>query len=569
MAVPTETQAKTYLQDTIRIYEQLRRYASENSSGSITNFLANQVTLQGDATVGDYVPELAARVVSTRNRIDGALRESAAAMDSCLRMYAQVLGNVPEIDAQSILTRLYDDAIVNAKRITSRGFVFGSVSTVSATGNGVIYRDNLDENGLVLENQHADAKNARVISDASSGAAGRNEEVFEVRGSQASRDSLKLAGSGARITAAALSARASAQLMQNPSFSTVGGTATVPTSIPGWTSSITVNASNFQYLDGSVGGTVNPAVQGSIIYRDFPGDSTPYALQCLNTAGWSLTQSLEVNRPNLSTAVPYFLSFAFKKSASNADGTLTLSLGGSTITTTSLASSPYNDTAWHVVVLGDTIGVPGKSNWYKNFNAANLTMTISRQGSSTGTVTIDDVIFAPMVSFDGSWYAMLGGSTQWKRYDQYTWTDSENTTASAQIQNWLWRAYGRYYPAAPASPTAAPTLANTGTGALTAGTHVAAYTYVDTNGVESGPSPISTAPTFTGSQGANITGLPASPGSNVATLKIYLSHAGATTPLYYSGVSVTAGTTSASNINVADGALLVASLAGVSFAEPS
>lgn len=565
----TESALKIMFNDTIRVYEQLRRFASDNSSGTITNFLATQATLQGDTANGDYVPELLARVTSTRNRIDGALRESAAAMDSCLRMYAQVLSNVPEIDAQSIISRLYDDAIANNKRVTSRGFLFGAYTNVgSPVGTGVIYRNNKDENGLAIENQHADTKNARCISDASSGAAGRNEEVFEVRGSQASRDSLALSGSGARITAAAISARASAQLMQNPSFSTVGGTATVPTSIPGWTSSVTVNAANYQFLDGSVGGTVSPAVQGSIIYRDFPGDSIPYALQCLNTAGWSLTQSLEVNRPNLSTSTPYFLSFAFKKSASNADGTLTLSLGGSTISTTSLSSAPYNDTAWHVVVLGDTIGVPGRANWYKNFNAANLTMTISRQGSSVGTITIDDVIFAPMVSFDGSWYTFLGGSTQWKRYDQYTWADSSDSFAQSQIQTWLWRSYGRYYPACPPNISATPSVALLGGGAgnVDNGAHSYQYSSVDLFGQESAPTS-TVAVTVVDKTTNGKVFVTALTGANTAFAhyNIYRSKAATTTPLYL--VGTTTGSTFTDNI--ADSALpATVPVTGVTWLEP-
>lgn len=568
MAVPTEAQVKTFTQDTIRIFEQLRRACAENSGTNglgyaINNFLAELVTLQADTLVGDYTPQLLAQIAATRADLDGALRSASNALDYCLRMYAQVLSNVPEIDSQSILSRLYDDAITNSKRITSREFVFGSVSTVSASGNGVIYRENLDENALVFENQHADVKNARCLSDASSGAVGRNEEVFEIRGSQASLDSLKLAGSGDRTSISAVSARASSNLMQNPSFSTVGGTATIPTSIPGWTASNTVSASTYQFLDGTVGGTISPVVQGGIVYRDFPGDTTPYALQCLATS-WSLTQSLELQRPNLQPGVPYFLSVALKKSSSGTDGTFTLTLGGSA---TSVALTGYSDTNWHVVVLGASNGVPGAANWYKNFNSANLSITIARSSGTTGNVTIDDVIFTPFASFDGSWYVLLGGTTQWARYDQYAWTDTESATASAQIQNWIWRSYGRYYPACPASPSAAPTVALAGAGAgnVTTGTHVWGYTLVDVNGVQGGVSPSSgslnvPSPGSNGKVTVTIGALP----SYGLQWDVYRSAAGTTTPLLYSGST----TGSTYTDNVADGSLTLAPPAGVSFNEP-
>lgn len=575
----TEAQVKTQMQDVTRLYNTQLLAAGTNSS----NWVSNQNTLNGDL-VGDFVVELTERVASSRARLAAVLDEWGDATVPLLRAYGQVL-SVPETDEGSILTRIYDDWITNSKRISSRGFVFGSITAAGGNvGNGTIYRLNLDENLLVIENQHADAKVARCLADSMSGA-DRHEELFEVRGAAGARDGLKLAGSGARSQINALSARSSAPLVLNPSFSQttpavpsgVASTSTALTGITNWFSNSAWGAGAAGPATGNLAFSGNynalSGVAGTDFYRDFPGDANPASVQGTATA-WCLAQSLEANRSKFVPGVPYYLQIAWRRMGSG-DGTLTLGIGNNTSGTTTKSAAvditSISNNAWSTLQMA-----LGSASWFKNFDSAALSLYVARTAGTTGSVAVDDILFAPFASFDGSWYAIVGGMTQFLRLDQFTWTDAEynlpSSTApyTAMFQYWLWRSYGRYLPACPVIPPTAPTLAVSATaGAITSGTHVAAVTFVDANGVESGPSPISGSISFDGTKKADFSAIPVYPNAAVVTKKLYLSHAGATSPLYYIGTSISNATTTATAVGVADGSLTVAAPAGVTLLDPT
>lgn len=472
MAALSESAVRTIWQKAIWIYEQQRRAAATTSS---TNFITLQAALIA-ALSGDYVNDMTARIQGTRQKLTTILNDASSATEVVFRYYAQAI-DTPETDVQSAITRVYNWFVTNSYTIPSRLFVWASPAAAGGnTGNGTIQRLNTDSDSNPIENQIADAKTAKCVADATSGTE-KNEENFEFRGGAAATDNLTFAGSGKKTNIASLSARASQRFIRNASFSqgTPAGATAVPTDITSWTSSITVSGTNYEIIGGT-------GVNG--FYRDFPGDTTPLALRLKATGTTTLSQNLETLRSSFSTAVPYYCHVAWRRKGT-ADGTLTLTLGASS---TAVDITTGTADIWNILKIG-----LGAANWFKVFGNAGLSLSISRTSATTGNVDIDDVVVAPMANFDGSWYSVIGGSTQFLLDDSFTFTDTEQGSAQAVpqgvLQSWLFRTSGRYLPAKTMAPLTAcvAALAGAGAGNVENGNHSWKYTYVHSGGGESAP----------------------------------------------------------------------------------
>lgn len=271
---------------------------------------------------------------------------------------------------------------------------------------------------------------------------------------------------------------------------------------------------------------------------------------------------------------------AYKLALTINDNTTTSQTGasGDNVTDGSLgaAVTTANHNGYNLLEL------PASSNndlWLKNWDQAAAAVVLTITKTSGNYVLLDRLIFTAFIPVvdprNGRTYfftLFVSGATAWLYRDTGTIADSE--VGGVIVQDLSHRSWGRYYPAAPATPTAAaPTGAQSATaGSCTSGTHVIAFTYVDKDGIESAVGASSTSFSLADSaHSVDVTGLPASPPSNVKTLNVYMSKAGTTTPLYKTNVSVNAGTTSATGangVNVADGSLTVQPPAGVTIAEP-
>jgi hypothetical protein len=412
VAAPTEAECQDQIRRIIEILEDTDNFANANAA----NFLADY-----DALVpllkSDYAADILTPLDEYRSRIAGLLRSGAALLQGGLRTYAKQLG-VPERDAGGILTRIYERFHAANLRVKSRGFSFGTPSAGGGnSGDGTLYRLNVDENNYAIESQTADAKTVKCIQDRHSGAP-VHREIFEIRGAQRSRDALKLEGSGLVGFLRALSARDSEAFLTNPSFDSFGGTTTAPTSIPGWTP--TTSISNF-------------AMDTTNYYRADQGVTAPAALKI--TANDGLTQLFSTQNAVFDFLTPYYCQVAWNRQVGAGDGTLTLTLGNVTASVALVAQ-----TGWNV------LKIPlGPGNWFKNFNKQSMALKIELASRTTGYVLVDDVVLAPMQSFDGGWYALVGGSTPFLRDDVFTFSDTET---GAIIQKWLWRTYQRYLPSA-------------------------------------------------------------------------------------------------------------------------
>lgn len=417
MATPTEAEVQTQISNLIAIFQELRKHGNVNSSGNISNYIAREDTYV-QSLEGDFIPEALSGLSQFRAGINSSLSRDVcrAALDPLLRQYAKVVGTITETDPEGILDRLYDHFVTNSSTVNSRNITHGSPSAGSNIGGGTINRLTVDENNYELEAIPVEAMRADCIRDEHLGAV-EHEEVFEFRGQDAEKDNVAITGSGSRIEVRALSARNS--LLSNASFSQFSGTIASPTAITNWT--VGSDIANFQLDETNY-------------YRDFQGDSTPRAL--IFETNESISQNFNIRRLQLDYNTPYYCQVAYNRQVGSCDGRLTLTCGNQTADVVLSAQ-----TGWNVLRIA-----VGQGNWPKNFvDVENPVIKLQLTGRTSGTLLIDDVIFAPYTPWLGTYYAIVGTATPFLYGDSFTWTDSFAGSDSI-LQYWFWRLYNFFFP---------------------------------------------------------------------------------------------------------------------------
>lgn len=383
--------------------------------------LATQIDTIQQAVEGDFTPELLDALESFRSRYASLMTsEVVASMLTPPLLHIAKVRNWPDTDPLTILSRLYEYMDANSLSVNSRNITFGSVTAGgSNVGNGTVNRLTKDENDYPIEATTVEVKTFECRQDANSQTE-KGEEVFEVRGQTANKDGLETAGSGVSGTLRAMSCKDTAQILQNPSFTTYTGTTSTPTAIAGWTP--TASSSVYSNLE----------IDTTNYYRLYPGETTGAALKIKAADG--VSQALTVLGGKMDPTRPYYMQVAWNRAVGSFSGTLRISMGGTTKSVVIAAQ-----TGWNVLRLDLDQGL-----WFKNFNEQDLDIKIEVTSYSSGTLLVDDVILVPMAQIDGCWYTIVGGSTPFLRADSFTFTDSGGTDAI--IQYWLWRGYGMYLP---------------------------------------------------------------------------------------------------------------------------
>lgn len=415
MSSPTQDEIQTQISQVVWIFENNLLALKSNTP----NFEGEYEEYGLTDLKGDHAPiGLAAmdrfRALMSSTVAPESLREILAPH---WRDYAK-LNSYPETDPDEILERLLVTFAEGSERVLQRTFVFGAASMGGGnTGDGTINRLTVDRYAFDLENATTEVKKFRCTADRNSGT-NVHQELFEVRGTDVPRDFV--AGVVSRDRSgdiAALSADDSLDIISNPSFNLFSGTAPNIDSITNWT--VTTNITSFQ-------------IETSDVYRTSVHEGTAPGSVRFETND-KLTQDLSVVRPTLDPLTPYYVQIAFKRENS-CDGNLTLRVGVNSATVALVAQS-----GWTLLkfALDEKLFLRG-------FNATTLDIEIEMDSRTTGTLLVDDLIFAPMFRFDGTYFAIVGGAIPFLVEDVATVTD---TIASDSIlQKWLWRAYGRYLP---------------------------------------------------------------------------------------------------------------------------
>lgn len=409
--------AISLLKKTIDLLDETEKYGAS----AATNFDTLHDTFIA-ANIGDYPEACGAAVRGLRAQLAGMLTPATvrAVLAPVLAEVAAAI-DAPERDPVSVLNRLRDYAIAQGtdETVNAREFSRGSPSAGgSNVGNGLIRRLTVDEDDYPLEGSYAEVKDAEVVLDQNS--VDRHTEVIEFRGSKPEPDEIKRVGSGIVARMACFTTRDSERYVINPTFSQFSGTAptagaestpSATTSVTGWTLTTAANA----------------RVSIDYAYRDLVGVTQTYSLRF--TADNKAVQSLAIGdrRAKFSTRRPYFVQVAIYREGS-CDGNTILRFGAITVTT---ANSTLSNGAWNLIIVPLT-----KSCYYKNFKENALTLEVELASRTTGSIYIDDIIVREFVLMDGSYWAAVGGSTNFLKGDTWTITDTVSATRGV-VQYWL------------------------------------------------------------------------------------------------------------------------------------
>lgn len=414
MAAPSYANGVTLTKAAVNRLQKLELFANSaspnfddlNDTLLAANLYDNQDLVAADAAAMRKALSDMLSPAAVRQAIRGALTEWAIACGA------------PEgaaITLPQALSRIRDYMVANSKSLNAREFTRGAASAGgSNVGNGAVKRLTVDEDGFALEGSHAETKTLRCDFDQLS--VPKHKERFTVEGATAERDFIEVLGSGivsgdgATDFLQCLTSDDSLPYLDNPTFSTFSGTQptagseTTPTatdSVTGWT----------------LGNTAGARVSLDQAYRDFPTESQKYSVRF--TADNSLTQTFNTKNRTVPRKKPMYVQVAiYRKDA--ATGTLTITVGAQSqnFTIGSLANN-----AWNLCVLD-----LDKDLYHKNWKTNNATFSISTSSLATGTIYIDDVIFAPMTFVNGAWLAIVGGTTPFSRNDTFTLADTVNAT---------------------------------------------------------------------------------------------------------------------------------------------
>lgn len=419
MPDPTRAQIQTSWSAAIKILNQTRLFGNVNA----TNFLGLLDTATQNAR-GDYLDEYGDSLRALRESLAGVVSQSsaAAAQRVWLKQYLKSVVGRLDVDSASdadLWEELFRYFIDNGLYVDSRRMTFGSATQTVGSGSIQIQRLTVDDYNLPIESGYGDSKRITCLVDQNTGSAQGNE-TWRIVGQARARDELQRSGSGAEGTFAGLTIDDS--LLNNAGFRTFGGTAgsDAPTSLSGWTSTATLNSTNF-------------GIDQTNYYRTAPSDGTPGSLVMKATA--TLTQKLTVRGTELDRTRPYLMAVIWNRAVNSATGTLSCQMGSITTSVTLAAQ-----TGWNVTLVPSPIG---QSCWYRNFYQSDLQIGIGFTRTGGTGLLVAEVLFVPGSFFDGLWHWMMPTSAaSWtppKYKDEFTIIDGESAAGGVN-QRWLARA---------------------------------------------------------------------------------------------------------------------------------
>lgn len=419
MATPTLAEVKAQWNAAVDILESNRAYFDGTMVADLDTMeqaLEGDYTPLGLAQWGADVRGLASSMVS---------RQSARqALIPCVREYGKLIQSDlrnPDAIFQDICRYMR----ANSLTVNSRGITYNSFSAGGGnTGDGTWQRLTVDEYGDNLEAVTIELKTIRCVQDGNLGA-NRHEEAFDLYGVEGPKDWLDIANAGTgrrlrNVRAVHAGSGSWGSRLVNSSFTNYTSGGTVTTLYRGWT------------IHGS---TSNFGTDTTNYYRGHPGDGdAPRSL--IFTGNDKITQKLSVSGTRLRRDIPMYCRVMYNRQVGSGDGTLTLRCGSASANVSLVAQTGWNELKIAV----------GTSCWPANFYEDEIDIEIELSSNTTGSVRVQDVIFAPWTFWDGAWVIGIGGAVPFVLEDVFTSTDSGGTAASAKVQYYNWLAGFGYMP---------------------------------------------------------------------------------------------------------------------------
>lgn len=411
----------------IRLVDETQKYGSANTPNVLDMEDALAVILDGE-----FTPSAIPLVRGVfRGPIGGMLASTTLRalyrpfmLEMLRAIGSEVLtkeANVSDVIGWREIRQYMED---NAQLIKSRSLTFDVTATGTVVGDGAISRLTVDKDSNNLECTGVESKTFEVIKDQNTGAT-KHAEVLELQFADADTSGLQWVGTGGTKQIASLNAK-SGGLLVNPSFE------------QGALTDNTALASTGQLTGWDVGTAASWKTHSNAarVYRGYQNDTgvTHFGLECIVSD--TITQVLRTENPGASfdEDAPYHFQIAWMR-RSSATGNLTIHLGASSAT---VAIGTGTNDAWNILSLALT-----SARYYQAFKENALDIKVVVDTLATGTVVVDDLILAPMVNLDGTWWAATGGPIPWLRGDQRIFS-GDSQGAATILNYWLWRALGEF-----------------------------------------------------------------------------------------------------------------------------
>jgi hypothetical protein len=408
----------TQLANAVKILDQTYVYGATHSPN-----LAGLVDTLQQSYEGTHISATQAAVTSMRSSFSSLLANGANILNPLILELAKIGYGSIATSASAALDDIYlgmAQTSPTPETVAERAMTYGAIAVGGANiGTGTVYRCTKDQYDYNRESGQpvTGIVKARCITDRSGGRTLGNEEFLLYGSGVGKTDEIEL-GTCANGSVSLSSKRAIDGLAVNPSFETYSGTGAT-LAFSGWTldDNTHMTAYTADYFRKSVGVATGVCLQLT---------ENAYVQQNMGTTGLDLTK-------------PVFLIVRYKRLTS-CDGTLTISLGSQTNAVTFSAESGWND-----LCVGVGADEEGHYDVFKEDNSGlGFKVKIALTSRTTGTLLIDDVVLAQPTLFNGLYYMVVAGVTDFLKEDFFTFTDS--STDSGRIQYWLARLYGKHLP---------------------------------------------------------------------------------------------------------------------------
>jgi hypothetical protein len=318
-------------------------------------------------------------------------------------------------------------------------------------GTGIGYRCYTDKYGDAMEAGYAAQKTTiDCFSDKNTGASASGREQFRIWGEGRSpRDNLDI-GTATDSEGILTAIRSIDCKLGNASFEEGTGEAATTSAITNWTA--TSGTFNTDILRTAAAAAAD---SDGAPFRNKPGQTTGRCLQL--TAGTSkLTQKFSVRKIRANPNLPLLAVARIRPSTGTAfQGTFEYRVGSKTSTLVhGSMSAGWNDK--------EILTFNSSDAWYDNFREDDVRVEVGLSAWTQGSLYVDEIILcqpgdgANGIFFDGVYYAVLAGATDWQRglssvTDTMDWTDTSADTG--EMQYWIQRLFGIYLPHTSGAPT--------------------------------------------------------------------------------------------------------------------
>jgi len=391
-----------------------------------SDFIINIVALE-DAYEGNHIADTAAQLKSLRTKANSIITGGTAFLTPIVRDLGRIGYYSYSSNINDILKDIYNGMMDATETIKGRAFTFGTIAPyASNVGDGTVYRVTKDKNNLNIESGFANAgiTEIKCTADRYSRRTAGNE-AFSIQGvglTDVDAISLGTAPQGTGILYA-LTSRQCTAFVTDGSFDTADDSGTLTCN--GWSFDVPANF----------------AKETTDTFRNTVGSSTGVAIEI--TANSYMEQDLAEEAKSFDTTKPVCVVARVMRKTS-CDGTITVSLGNSSV---SLDLSTIANDTWTDITLGVTDNKGYYSEWFED--AAVLKIDLAT--CTTGSVIVDEIIVTQPTVYDGKYYFVVAGSTDFLKDDYFRYIDTVLNTG--QIQYILSRMFGVYLPHTSGVPT--------------------------------------------------------------------------------------------------------------------